>query len=55
MSQDAPGSQAPDVKQEENGTINVKVRVFFGLKVRWDRDVPLNVGATNLGRLVLGR
>jgi hypothetical protein len=33
MSQDAPGSQAPDVKQEgDNGTINVKVRVFFGLK-----------------------
>ena len=54
MSQDAP-SQVPDVKAEgENGgntTINVKVRVSFGSKGGWDRDVTLNVGATNLGRL----
>ena len=54
MSQET--SQAPDVKQEEeNKTINVKVRVSFGSKGRWDRDVTLNVGVTNLGRLVLGR
>lgn len=46
-------SQAPDVKQEEeNKTINVKVRVSFRSKGGWDR---LNVGATNLVRLVLGR
>jgi hypothetical protein len=55
MSQDAP-SQVLDVKQEEeNKTINVKVRVSFGSKGGWNRDVTLNVGATNLGRLVLGR
>ena len=61
MSQDAP-SQV-DVKAEggngENGgnnpTINVKVRVSFGSKGGWDRDVTLNVGATNLGRLCPGR
>jgi hypothetical protein len=58
MSQDP--SQVPDVKAEgdkgeNNGTINVKVRVSFGSKGGWDRDVSLNVGATNLGRLVLGR
>jgi hypothetical protein len=56
MSQDAP-SQATDVKQEggDGATINVKVRVFFGSKEGWDKDVALNVGTTNLGRLVLGR
>jgi len=55
MSQDP--TQAQDVKQEGefDKTINVKVRVFFGSKRGWDRDVALNARATNLGRLVLRR
>jgi hypothetical protein len=49
-------SQALDVKRdEENKTINVKVRVSFESKGGWDMDVTLNEGATNLARLVLGR
>lgn len=49
-------SQVLDVKQEEeNKIINIKVRVSFGSKGGWDRDVTLNVGATNLARLILGR
>ena len=55
MNQDAP-SQAPDVEQEkENTTINIKVCVSFESRGDWDRDVTLNVGATNLGRLIVGR
>jgi len=55
MSQDPTSQAPPDVKQEAENTINVKVRVSLGSKGGWDRDVTLNVGATNLGRLVLGR
>jgi len=55
MSQDP--TQAQDVKQEGevDKTINVKVRVSFGSKGGWDRDLTLNVGSTNLGRLGPGR
>ena len=51
MNQDAT-SPAPDFKQEENETTNVKVRESFGSKGGWDGDVTLN---TDIARLVLGR
>lgn len=59
MSQDATQVQTsldgvkPDPESKE--TINVKVRVSFGSKGGWDRDVTLNVRAMNLGRLGPGR
>ena len=55
MSQDPTSQAPPEVKQEDPATINVKVRVSFESKGGWDRDVALNVGVTNLGRLGPGR
>jgi hypothetical protein len=55
MSQDPTSQAPPEVKQEDPATINVKVRVSFESKGGWDRDVALNVGAMNLGRLGPGR